>query len=122
MEKIIEVLKAVSDPTRLRVLMTMNNGEICVCQITELLNLAKSTISKHMSILRHAGLVKSRKDGKWIYYRHSTENQNLISKEVLNLLKAKLIKDKTIISDRKKLDKIISINKADLCSCKNCNK
>jgi ArsR family transcriptional regulator, arsenate/arsenite/antimonite-responsive transcriptional repressor len=121
MEKIIEVLKAVSDPTRLRVLMTMNNGEICVCQITKLLNLAKSTISKHMSILKHAGLVKSRKDGKWIYYRHNTDVQNIINLEVLELLKTKLVKDKIIIDDKKKLAKIMSVNKVDLCACQNCS-
>ena len=44
-------------------------GELCACQITELFGLAPSTMSKHLSILYQAGLVDSRKEGRWIYFR-----------------------------------------------------
>jgi DNA-binding transcriptional ArsR family regulator len=47
----------------------LTSGELCVCQVTEVLQLAPSTVSKHMSILRQAGLVEARKEGRWIYYR-----------------------------------------------------
>ena len=60
---------ALSDPTRLRVLYALGKGELCVCQITELAGLAPSTVSRHMSVLQGAGLVESRKDGRWVYYR-----------------------------------------------------
>lgn len=66
---LVAVAKALADPGRLRVLLALRHRELCVCQIVELLNLASSTVSRHMAVLRQAGLVRSRKDGRWIYYR-----------------------------------------------------
>ncbi|RMD87687.1 MAG: ArsR family transcriptional regulator [Candidatus Dadabacteria bacterium] len=71
---IAKLFKALGDENRLRVINVLRTGELCVCQITELLGLAPSTVSKHMSVLRDAGLVKSRKDGRWIYYSLSDNN------------------------------------------------
>lgn len=68
MDGFISIVKAVSDPSRLRALMVLRTGELCVCQIIALLQLAPSTVSKHMSILRNAGLVTGRKQEKWMYY------------------------------------------------------
>ena len=61
--------KALSDIQRLRILMMLRPGELCVCQIIAVLGLAPSTVSKHLSILANARLVDSRKDGRWAYYR-----------------------------------------------------
>lgn len=69
MDDFILIAKAVSDPSRLRTLMVLRNGELCVCQIIALLQLAPSTVSKHMSILRNAGLITGRKQEKWMYYQ-----------------------------------------------------
>ena len=63
------VTKALSDIQRLRILMMLRPGELCVCQIIAVLGLAPSTVSKHLSILANARLVDSRKDGRWAYYR-----------------------------------------------------
>ncbi len=68
MIKILQITKALSDPNRIRALAALQNGELCVCQIIELLGLVASTVSKHMSILRQAGLVRGEKRGKWMYY------------------------------------------------------
>ncbi len=65
----VAVTKALSDPNRVRALLALRKGESCVCQVIELLGLAPSTTSKHMSILKQAGLVDSRKEGRWVYYR-----------------------------------------------------
>ncbi len=70
---VVAVARALADPTRLRVLHALSRGELCVCQITELAGLAPSTISRHMSVLQAAGLVESRKEGRWVYYRHPEE-------------------------------------------------
>ncbi|HSW02527.1 MAG TPA: metalloregulator ArsR/SmtB family transcription factor [Sedimentisphaerales bacterium] len=67
MRDVLDLTKAMADGNRLRVLMALTGGELCVCQIVELLQLAPSTVSKHMSILRQAGLVEGRKDGRWMY-------------------------------------------------------
>lgn len=60
---------ALSDPTRVRLVFALRRGELCVCQLTALLELAPSTVSKHLSLLRDAGLVVSRKQGRWVYCR-----------------------------------------------------
>lgn len=69
MNPIVSIAKALSDLNRVRVISMLASGELCVCQITEVLRLATSTVSKHMSILRQAGLVDGRKEGRWMYYR-----------------------------------------------------
>ena len=65
----LSITKALSDPNRMRMLCALRGGELCVCQLIELVQLAPSTVSKHLSILNQAELVESRKDGRWVYYR-----------------------------------------------------
>lgn len=60
---------ALADESRLRMAMALRHGELCVCQLIALTGLAPSTVSKHLSILRDAGLVDARKKGRWVYYR-----------------------------------------------------
>src|ERR1043166_4411742 len=69
MRDLLRITKALADENRIRVLMALRGGELCACQITELFGLAPSTMSKHLSVLYQAGLVESRKDGRWIYFR-----------------------------------------------------
>lgn len=63
------IVKAMSDENRVRILMALRGKELCVCTLTELLDLAPSTTSKHLSVLRQARLIESVKDGKFVYYR-----------------------------------------------------
>lgn len=69
MKDLLAVLKALAHESRLRILCALAPRELCVCQITELLGLAPSTVSRHMAALQQAGLVESRKCGRWIHYR-----------------------------------------------------
>src|SRR5580765_3862575 len=69
MRELMRITKALADENRVRVLLALRNGELCACQITELFGLAPSTMSKHLSVLYQAGLVESRKEGRWIYFR-----------------------------------------------------
>ena len=68
MKDCLNITKALADENRLRMLLALQDGELCVCQITELMGLAMSTVSKHLSILYQAGLVNARKEGRWMYY------------------------------------------------------
>ena len=61
--------RALTDENRVRILMALREREMCVCQVTGFLDLSPSTTSKHLSILRQARLIASRKKGKWVYYR-----------------------------------------------------
>lgn len=71
MKEYIRIMKALSDPNRVRVLKLLKQRELCVCEIQALLGLAQSTTSKHMKILEDAGLVISRKDGSWLIYKNA---------------------------------------------------
>jgi ArsR family transcriptional regulator len=68
MEKTAEILKALSDPTRLRIVSLLRHGELCVCDLTEALQIPQSTISRHLATLKNAGWVKARRSGKWMHY------------------------------------------------------
>ncbi len=74
MNRFIKTTKAISDPNRVRALMALQGHELCVCRIIELLQLAPSTVSKHLAILRQAGLVEGRKEGRWMHYRLPNKN------------------------------------------------
>jgi len=69
MREVMELFRAMADENRVRILCALRGRELCVCQMVELLGLAPSTVSKHLSILRHARLIESRKDGRWVHYR-----------------------------------------------------
>jgi DNA-binding transcriptional ArsR family regulator len=64
--------KALGHPARLRIVAVLRDGELCVCQITALLQLAPSTVSAHLAELRRAGFLNERRDGRWIYYGLAT--------------------------------------------------
>jgi ArsR family transcriptional regulator len=69
MEAPLHITKALADGNRMRVVAAlMRRDELCVCQIVEMLGLATATVSRHMSILQNARLVRNRKDGRWVYY------------------------------------------------------
>jgi arsenate reductase/ArsR family transcriptional regulator len=61
--------KALADGSRLRLLKLLEDGEVCVCVLTDSLGLAPATVSKHLSLLKAAGLIQARKDGRWVHYR-----------------------------------------------------
>jgi len=67
-ERLCRVFKALADTTRLRILKLLDVREMCVCEVMIALDLTQPTASHHLKILENAGLVKSRKEGKWVYY------------------------------------------------------
>jgi ArsR family transcriptional regulator len=66
--RLAELFHALSDPTRIRILAALRNGEQCVCNLTGLLVAQQSRLSFHMKTLKDAGLVKDRREGRWIHY------------------------------------------------------
>jgi ArsR family transcriptional regulator len=63
------LFRALADPTRLRIMGLLVTGEVCVCHIHESLGIPQPTASRHLAYLRKAGLVDTRRDGLWVYYR-----------------------------------------------------
>jgi DNA-binding transcriptional ArsR family regulator len=66
-----DVIKALADPTRLKILHLLKYGELCVCEIITALDKPQPTISHHLNILKKAGILKWRKEGVWVHYRLS---------------------------------------------------
>ncbi|MGE4296720.1 MAG: ArsR/SmtB family transcription factor [Desulfovibrionaceae bacterium] len=69
MNQFVKVMKALSDPGRVKIIKMLGQGEMCVCEVTPTLGLAQPTVSKHLKILEEAGLVVWRKEGSWAMYR-----------------------------------------------------
>ena len=67
-ERGIELFHALSDETRLEIIELPRNGERCVCELTDTLDAAQSRLSFHLRVLKDAGIVRDRKDGRWVHY------------------------------------------------------
>jgi len=115
MQGILALTKALADENRIRALMMLRQGELCVCQIIEILGLAPSTVSKHMSILRQAGLVEGRKQGRWMFYRLAHRYAPLPVKQAMKLLLDNLEGTGRVQRDDKKLQAILRIDRETLC-------
>jgi len=116
MRDFLNITKALADESRVRVLMFLRGGELCVCQIIEMLGLAPSTVSKHMAILVQAGLVERRKNGKWHYYRLPGEEAPVPVQDALKWVQAALVKSPVVSEDSKQLKAVIKKDVKVLCT------
>lgn len=112
---IMNVTKALADENRVRMLAALEGGELCVCQLTELMQLAPSTVSKHLSVLRGARLIESRKEGRWIYYRLSQKDAPELVTQALSWLTEAVRSQQRIEDDRQRLEEILKTDPEQLC-------
>jgi len=92
--------KALGEPVRLRLFSLLaSSGEVCVCHLTDALELPQSTVSRHLGVLRHAGLVVTRRDGKWMYYQIADQ----VSSELRGMLQAN--QQREVGQDLERLDR-----------------
>jgi DNA-binding transcriptional ArsR family regulator len=96
-------MKAVADPTRVRILKMLEAGELCVCQIIAVLALSPSTVSKHLFLLKSAGLVNDRKEKKWVHYSLDRGSDDPYVAGILRELSSWLDRDPVIVRDRARL-------------------
>jgi len=106
-------VKALAHPGRLRMLAMLQSGDLCVCQMTAVLELAASTVSSHLSDLRRAGLVSERKSGKWVHY-HLVDTGPLadLVRQTLRLVD----EDDRLGQDARVVDGLLRIPLETLCS------
>lgn len=109
-------LKAAADPTRTRMLKMLERRELCVCQVQAVLGLAVSTVSKHLSILKLAGLVEDRRDGKWVTYRLARAGESAYVRPVLAMLRGAIERDPVFVADAERLRKVLAIPLDALCA------
>ncbi|MBZ0269191.1 metalloregulator ArsR/SmtB family transcription factor [bacterium] len=115
MRGFVDVAKALSDPSRVRILLALKGRELCVCQLVELLGLAASTVSKHMAVLRQAYLVDNRKDGRWAYYRRAGRDAPERVRSALRWLDRSIEEDRARREDAKRLEAILKTPVEELC-------
>ena len=122
MKQYLAITKALSDSSRVRMLCALRGGELCVCQLIELLGLAPSTVSKHLSILNQAELVDSRKEGRWVYYRLPRKRGLDVAGRMTKETFRALADSPAIVEDDKRLKTIREADLDELCRrtpCKN---
>ncbi|MBZ0220988.1 MAG: metalloregulator ArsR/SmtB family transcription factor [Candidatus Methylomirabilis sp.] len=115
MNETLHIAKALSDRARLRAVMALCGGELCVCQIVGLLGLAPSTVSKHLSLLQQAGLISSRKDGRWVYFRLAGRDASPSVRKALRWVRESLAGNSSVTRDLKSLEKITGVSREELC-------
>lgn len=107
----VQVHKAVGHPARTRILLMLRHGELCVCQITAVLQLATSTVSAHLAELRGAGLVEERKTGRWVHYRLTAAGTRAFAPAAEPGLEA----DPQVVRDRELLRRLVELPLEQLC-------
>lgn len=101
--RVTDLFKNLSDPNRLRVLLLLRKRPVCVCEFDSILNISLSTISTHLKLLKASGLIKSRKDGRWVIYELA---DNVSLNKILADVELSLADDYQYNEDMKKISEI----------------
>lgn len=86
METLVTQLKALADPTRLKLVRILAEGEFCVCELVEVLGCSQPSVSQHLAKLKAAGIVKERRQGQWTYYRFVSDLAETLTERMTTLL------------------------------------
>ena len=113
MDTTLGIMKALSDKNRMRCVAALwRFDELCACQITELLQVSGATASRHLAILQKSGLVDSRKEGRWVFYRLQKPEG---SSQLFQWLEHSLSGTHELVEDFQFLKKILDMTPEDLC-------
>ena len=112
MKSFIKVMKALSDPNRVKIIKALQQKYMCVCELQAVLNLAQPTVSKHLKILEEAGLVDYKKDGLWVNYFLADGKNSPYAASLLGNLQHWLNEDDEIAELMKKAP---FVNRVDIC-------
>jgi len=112
MKNFVQVMKALSDPNRVRIIKLLEHRTMCVCELQALLEVAQPTVSKHLKILETAGLVKSFKDGLWVNYQLANGSNSPYAASLLGNLRHWLTDDKDLTDLIKRLP---TVRREELC-------
>jgi ArsR family transcriptional regulator len=111
MKSQLKAFKALGDRNRLAIVKMLEVKPMCVCEITAALDLAPSTVSKHLSLLNEAGLIQDHKEGKWVNYSLISDPSTFV-KEMLQLLRASLRDDPELLPY---IEKARKADRVDIC-------
>jgi len=113
MQDLVKIMKALSDPTRIRIVKMLQHKSLCVCEMQAALEHSQPNVSKHLKILQQAGLVEAEKDGLWVNYTISPEaRRSSYAKKLLGNMEGWLEEDPEM---KAILDKIRLVDRLTLC-------
>jgi ArsR family transcriptional regulator len=104
MNELLNIFKALSDETRLRIIKLLEHGELCVCDIVAAFDMVQPKVSFHLGVLKKAGLVKDRKQGKWMHYR--IDDSDMFKRFLILSIMERIPEDK-LKEDKKRLEKFL---------------
>lgn len=104
MQELLNLFKSLSDETRLRILKLLEHGELCVCDIVAALDMVQPKISFHLSVLKEAGFLKDRKQGRWIHYKIDDSD---IFNRFLIISVLERIPENSVMEDKKRLKEFL---------------
>ena len=112
MQELLSIFKALSDETRLKLLKILAKGEICVCDLVSVMDTSQPKISFHLNVLKEAGIIKDRKQGKWVHYSISGSD---IFRRFLIVSVTEKIPDETIKEYLSRLAKVRDMKNKNKC-------
>lgn len=114
MHELTLTAKAFADPTRVRLLSALLTGELCVCELCDALVVTQSTLSTHLRVIRDAGLLSARKDGKWMYYAIAPGARPLVE-TLFRFFTGPLSADRALREDGGRLKKRLALRDRGVC-------
>lgn len=111
--ELVEAAKGLAHPARLRILAMLSTGELCVCQMTAVLELAPSTVSQHLAVLARGGLVADRKEGRLVFYRLAERS---VTGALAEACLERLAGDARVRSDRQLVERLRRVPIDALCA------
>lgn len=104
MTDLVNIFKALSDETRIRILKLLEQGELCVCDITAALDMVQPKVSFHLNVLKEAGLIRDRKEGRWVHYRL---DESEMLRRMLLLAVCERVSETSMAEDRGRLGRFL---------------
>jgi len=113
-QDLVNVAKLLSDPNRVRIVEALRQGELCVCELCDALDLTQSTLSTHLQVIRAVGIVRSRKEGKWSYYALTPAAATMID-SWFHPFRSAIRRDAPLVRDRKRLKQRLELRQSGIC-------
>lgn len=115
MQELTELLRSLADDNRVRIVLALRGQSMCVCQIVELVQMATSTVSEHLLILKKAGVVTARKEGRWVYYRLADGPASAAVRDTTALVVRLAGESPVARQDAGRLKRILQVDPEELC-------
>jgi ArsR family transcriptional regulator len=111
--ELVAIARTLADPTRVRIVAALRNGELCVCELVDALSISQSSLSSHLQICRQTGVVTTRKESRWIYYSLSPRYVQLIERIFSELQTVR--RDEQLLRDARRLKKRLQMREGGRC-------